>query len=84
LALIKDTLILENIQWGVTYKSQNNNGLGDAGTLSGNGLYLSIKIHFQGQSCCIKNSAAIVAIAQVSLDFTSHFGSQPAFQIFTD
>ena len=47
-------------------------------------LYFAVKIDFQGQGSRIEYGAAIVAIAQMALDFTAHFGSQAAFQIFAD
>jgi len=54
------------------------------GTVSRNGLYLSVKIDFQRQGGSIENRAAIAAIAQMALDFTAYFGGQATFQVFAN
>jgi hypothetical protein len=52
--------------------------------IGGRCFHFAVKINFEGQSGGIKNSTAIMAIAQVALDFAPNFGRQPAFQVFAD
>lgn len=52
--------------------------------IGGRGFHFAVKIDFEGQSGGIKNGAAIMAIAQVALDFARNFGRQAAFQIFAN
>jgi hypothetical protein len=57
----------------VISKPKRCSGLGDAGTVSRGGrggFHFAVKINFKGQGGGIENSAAILAGAQVALDFT--------------
>jgi hypothetical protein len=60
------------------------NRLGDARSVSGNGFNFPVKIDFQSERCGIEDRSAVMAIAQVALDFASHLGGQPAFQVFAN
>jgi hypothetical protein len=52
--------------------------------IGGRGFHFAVKINFEGQGGGIKNGAAIMAKAQVALDFARNFGRQPAFQVFAN
>jgi hypothetical protein len=64
--------------------SNDNCGLSDAGTDSVSRFHFAVKIHFQRQRGSIEDRAAILAIAKMALDFSSHFRREPTFQIFAD
>jgi hypothetical protein len=84
LILTADTHFLENIQGSSISNSQRGNGLGNARAIGGDGFDFSVKIDFEGQSCSVKNSPAVLAVAEVALNVASDFGSQSAFQILAD
>ena len=65
-------------------KSKRSNRLGNASAIRRGRFHFAVKINFEGQGCSVKNGAAILAVAQVALDFARYFGRQPAFQVFAD
>jgi hypothetical protein len=84
LALFKEMPVLEfirNAGGGVTKTAID---LGDLRAIHSNGFYFPVKIDFKRKGCGIENRSAVGAIAQVALDFASHFGGQPAFQVFAN
>jgi hypothetical protein len=80
-----DTLAREFIQSGqFGIKSQRCRGLCNAGAIDGDRFHFAVEINFQGQGRSVKNRAAILAAAQVTLYFARDFGRQSAFQVFAD
>jgi hypothetical protein len=84
LILSAATHFLENIQGSNISKPQRGNGLGNVRAIGGDGFDLPIKVDFQGEGCGVKNSPAVLAVAEVALNVASDFGGQSAFQIFAD
>jgi hypothetical protein len=60
-------------------KSNRNSGLRDAGVIDLGRFHFAVKIDFEGQRCGVEDCAAVLAIAEVTLDFSPNFGRQPAF-----
>lgn len=56
----------------------------DAGVSGVCGLYLTIKINFQGKGGSVEYSKAILAATQMALYFAGHLGCKASFQIFTN
>jgi hypothetical protein len=64
--------------------SIQHSGLRYTRSIGGNGFHFAVKVDFEGQSRSVKHRAAVLAIAEVSLDFPADFRREPTFQILTD
>ncbi len=49
-----------------------------------NSFDFAVEIDFQGQCGSVKYGAAVLTIANMTLNFTGNFGRQPSFEIFAD